>query len=91
MHSVTHDEYSPRNLQYDKCDVHGGSHLLNHQSLRLMWLGFLQSTAFRPDVFQGVVTTVAGDGQEGSDDGDAMEASFSFPGGIALYNDSSEG
>lgn len=34
---------------------------------------------------------MAGDGQEGSDDGDAMEASFSFPGGIALYYDSSEG
>ncbi|CAM9983282.1 unnamed protein product [Ectocarpus sp. 6 AP-2014] len=40
---------------------------------------------------EGVVTTVAGDGEEGSDDGDAMEASFSFPGGIALYYDSSEG
>lgn len=37
------------------------------------------------------MTTVAGDGEEGSDDGDAMEASFSFPGGIALYYDSSEG
>lgn len=34
---------------------------------------------------------MAGDGQEGSDEGDAMEASFSFPGGIALYYDSSEG
>eukprot|EP00903_Cladosiphon_okamuranus_P018631 g17149.t3 len=40
---------------------------------------------------EGVVTTVAGDGQEGFDDGEAMEASFSFPGGIALYYDSSEG
>lgn len=34
---------------------------------------------------------MAGDGEEGSDDGDAMEASFSFPGGIALSYDSSEG
>lgn len=34
---------------------------------------------------------MAGDGEEGSDDGDAMEASFSFPGGIALYYDASEG
>lgn len=46
---------------------------------------------FQPNVLQGVVTTVAGDGQEGFDDGDAMGASFSFPGGIALYYDSSEG
>ncbi|CAN0004921.1 unnamed protein product, partial [Ectocarpus fasciculatus] len=43
-----------------------------------------------PEVSRGAVTTVAGDGEEGSDDGDAMEASFSFPGGIALYYDSSE-
>jgi len=40
---------------------------------------------------QGIVTTVAGDGLEGSDDGDALEASFSFPGGIALFYDASEG
>lgn len=39
---------------------------------------------------QGDVTTVAGDGEEGSDDGDAAEASFSYPGGIALYYDDSE-
>lgn len=37
------------------------------------------------------MTTVAGDGEEGSDDGVATEASFSFPGGISLYYDSSEG
>ncbi|CAM9756937.1 unnamed protein product [Scytosiphon promiscuus] len=40
---------------------------------------------------EGVVTTVAGDGEEGFDDGDALEASFSYPGGIALYYDSSGG
>ena len=37
------------------------------------------------------MTTVAGSGEEGYEDGDATAASFSFPGGIALFYDSSGG
>ena len=37
------------------------------------------------------MTTVAGDGREDSDDGVAAEASFSFPGGIALHYDATGG
>ncbi|CAM9457173.1 unnamed protein product [Chrysoparadoxa australica] len=37
----------------------------------------------------GVVTTVAGNGVEGWQDGPALDASFSSPSGIALYHDSS--
>ncbi|CAM9450628.1 unnamed protein product [Ascophyllum nodosum] len=40
---------------------------------------------------EGEVTTVAGDGREDSDDGVAAEASFSFPGGIALHYDATGG
>lgn len=40
---------------------------------------------------KGEVTTVAGDGTEGSDDGPAAEASFSYPAGIALHYHATDG
>lgn len=44
-----------------------------------------------PRITQGNVTTVAGTGEDGFDDGIATEASFSYPAGIALYYDDTEG